>query len=61
MLLHEWMGYAFAEIGELLGISEATARVHAHRGREALRRHLSDDGADSLIDPASTRIQEERT
>lgn len=42
VLLHEWMGYSFREIGDALGISEATARVHAHRGREALRALLED-------------------
>src|SRR5262245_55569076 len=37
VLLHEWMGYSFADIAAILGTSEATARVHAFRGRDALR------------------------
>jgi RNA polymerase sigma factor (sigma-70 family) len=56
ILLHEWMGYSFREVGEALGVSEATARVHAFRGREALR---------ALLEPApdaipSPRMQEQR-
>lgn len=46
VLLHEWMGYSFREIGDALGISEATARVHAHRGRESLRALLQDTARD---------------
>jgi RNA polymerase sigma-70 factor (ECF subfamily) len=40
VLLHEHLGYSFREVGSILGISEATARVHAFRGREALRDRL---------------------
>ena len=43
VLLHEWMGYSFREVGEALGVSEATARVHAFRGRETLRKLLAGD------------------
>ncbi|MCO6435666.1 MAG: sigma-70 family RNA polymerase sigma factor [Phycisphaerae bacterium] len=31
----------FEQIGEVLGISPVTARVHAHAGREALRKRLT--------------------
>ena len=55
VLLHEWMGYSFREIGAALGISEATARVHAHRGREALRAVLQD----TATDVSPVRMQEQ--
>jgi RNA polymerase sigma-70 factor (ECF subfamily) len=45
LVLHEWMGYAFAEIGQILGVSEATARVHAFRARDALRALLTEPAA----------------
>lgn len=57
VLLHEWVGYSFQEIGDILGMSEATARVHAHRGREALRARLSGAG-ETIPSPAT---QEERS
>jgi RNA polymerase sigma-70 factor (ECF subfamily) len=57
VLLHEWMGYSFREIGEAMGTSEATARVHAFRGREALRSHLSLDPSN---EPAA-HLQEQRS
>jgi RNA polymerase sigma-70 factor (ECF subfamily) len=41
-LLHEHMGYGFREVGEVLSIGEATARVHAHRARAALRELLTE-------------------
>jgi RNA polymerase sigma-70 factor (ECF subfamily) len=57
VLLHEWMGYSFAEIGTILGTSEATARVHAFRGRDTLRTLLGDssvpDAAASLMEQQS--------
>ena len=57
VLLHEWMGYSFAEIGSILGTSEATARVHAFRGRDALRTLLGEspapDAAASLMEQRS--------
>ncbi len=56
VLLHTWLGYSFREVGEALGCSEATARVHAHRGRETLRELL---GTDSERTPA-TQLQEQR-
>ena len=57
VLLHVWMGYSFREVGEMLGCSEATARVHAHRGREALRGLL----ADSPNEPLTPRFQEQKS
>ncbi len=56
VLLHEWMGYSFREVGEALGVSEATARVHAFRAREALRALLG-PAPDPLPSP---RMQEQR-
>jgi RNA polymerase sigma-70 factor (ECF subfamily) len=57
VLLHEWMGYSFAEIASILGTSEATARVHAFRGRDTLRALLGDasapDQAASLMEQRS--------
>jgi RNA polymerase sigma-70 factor (ECF subfamily) len=53
VLLHEWFGYTFAEIAEAMGVSEATARVHAFRGRETLREQLS---TSSPPEPASGGI-----
>jgi RNA polymerase sigma-70 factor, ECF subfamily len=39
-------GLAFDEIGQVLGIPEATARSHVHRGRKELARLLSAAGWD---------------
>lgn len=33
-------GFASAEAGQMLGVSDATVRVHAHRARKALRARL---------------------
>lgn len=38
--LTEIEGFGSAEAGEMLGVSDATVRVHAHRARKALRAHL---------------------
>lgn len=38
--LHYLEDRSTAEIAELLGCSESTARVHLHRGRHALAKHL---------------------
>ncbi len=57
VLLHEHLGYSFREVGEILGIGEATARVHAFRAREALRT-LLDAGPEPVTAP---RMQEQRS
>lgn len=56
VLLHEYMGYSFREVGDLLGVAEATARVHAHRGREALKKRL---GPEAEGEPAGTYQEQE--
>ena len=38
--LTEIEGFGSAEAGEMLGVSGATVRVHAHRARQTLRAHL---------------------
>ena len=38
LVLHRFQGFDYAEIGEMLGCSEGTARVKAHRALEALRK-----------------------
>jgi RNA polymerase sigma-70 factor (ECF subfamily) len=58
VLLHEWMGYPFADVARTLGTSEATARVHCFRGREALKELLKEDP------PLATRniiVQEQKS
>jgi RNA polymerase sigma-70 factor (ECF subfamily) len=57
VLLHVWMGYSFREVGVALGTSEATARVHAFRGRDTLRALLGE----SSPQDAATRLQEQRS
>jgi RNA polymerase sigma-70 factor (ECF subfamily) len=57
VLLHEWLGYSFREIGDALGTSEATARVHAFRGRDTLRDLL---GQPAPRD-AATQLQEQQS
>ena len=56
-LLHEWMGYTFAEAARVMGVQEATARVHCHRAKEALRKALGAEGAP--VTPP--RMQEQRS
>jgi RNA polymerase sigma-70 factor (ECF subfamily) len=56
LLLHEWMGYGFAEVAAALAIGEATARVHCFRARETLRAVLSRPAALT----SRTRVQEQR-
>jgi RNA polymerase sigma-70 factor (ECF subfamily) len=41
-------GLPFDEIGHILGIPEATARSHVHRGRKALARLLTAAGWEPL-------------
>ncbi len=40
LLLREWEGHSFQEIGALLGCNESTARVHHARARERMRAAL---------------------
>jgi len=47
ILLHDVEGFRHAEIGELLGIPEGTARSDLHHARAALRRMLSNTRSDS--------------
>jgi RNA polymerase sigma-70 factor (ECF subfamily) len=72
VLLHEWLGFAYSEVGTKLGCSEATARVHAHRGREALREILGEQPEigsgpapshhrGDVPTPRAARIREERS
>ena len=48
VLLHDLEGFPSREVGRLLGMSAATARVHAFRGRHRLRELLGteEDGDD---------------
>jgi RNA polymerase sigma-70 factor (ECF subfamily) len=43
IILREVQGLPHREIGEALGIPEATVRVHLHRGRRRLRERLKED------------------
>jgi RNA polymerase sigma-70 factor (ECF subfamily) len=43
LLLREWEGRSFREIGVLLGCAESTARVHHVRARENMRAALGDE------------------
>ncbi len=40
LVLHQMEGLSYREIADLLDVSESTARVHGHAGREALRQKL---------------------
>jgi RNA polymerase sigma-70 factor (ECF subfamily) len=55
-VLHDAFGVPFAEIGELLGVAEATARQHASRGRRA----AADAEPPPLTDIESQRALVER-
>jgi len=37
-------GLPFDQVGQILGVPEATARSHVHRARKELARHLADAG-----------------
>jgi RNA polymerase sigma-70 factor (ECF subfamily) len=50
LLLHELEELPFDEVARSLGCSEATARVHFHRARLAMRRHLTEAGHPALAD-----------
>lgn len=43
-------GFGSAEAGTMLGVSDATVRVHAHRARKALRTRLADSREGGLDD-----------
>ncbi|NNE08057.1 MAG: RNA polymerase sigma factor [Gemmatimonadetes bacterium] len=58
VVLREWMDYSFREVGEALGTSEATARVHYHRGRTRLAALLTTESATLAQDSG---VQEQRT
>jgi RNA polymerase sigma-70 factor, ECF subfamily len=47
IVLHDVEGFRHAEIGEMLGIPEGTARSDLHHARATLRRLLSDTRSDS--------------
>ena len=47
IVLHDVEGFRHAEIGEMLGIPEGTARSDLHHARAALRRMLSDTRGDT--------------
>jgi RNA polymerase sigma-70 factor (ECF subfamily) len=47
IVLHDVEGFRHAEIGEMLGIPEGTARSDLHHARAALRRLLSNTRSDS--------------
>jgi len=44
MLLHHVWGFSFREVGAVLGVSEAAAKLRAHRGVRALRELLLPGG-----------------
>lgn len=52
LLLRELEDQSFAQIADALGCSEATARVHHHRARAAMRRRLSGESELALGDNA---------
>lgn len=52
LLLRELEDQSFAQIAEALGCSEATARVHHHRARAAMRHRLSGETELALGDNA---------
>ena len=41
VILHYYLGFTAAEIGEMLGCAEGTIRSHLHRGRAALDQMLA--------------------
>jgi RNA polymerase sigma-70 factor, ECF subfamily len=43
LVLHYYVGYGARDIGQILGISAGTARVHLSRARRRLRSLLEDD------------------
>jgi RNA polymerase sigma-70 factor (ECF subfamily) len=57
LLLHEYMGFPFKDVAVALGVSEATARVHCFRAREATRARLVASPASA----ESTAMQEQQS
>ena len=57
IILHHLQGLSFEDVAQVLGISAATARVHAHVARETLRCRLFDEANDyeTLADDESER------
>ena len=45
LLLHDWEGHSFEEIGEILGCKPSTVRVHHARARERMRTLLESEDA----------------
>ncbi len=41
VILHHWSGYTFGEIGEMLKLTEAAARVRHHRALDTLRNYFN--------------------
>lgn len=41
VILHHWSGYTFGEIGHMLHLTEAAARVRHHRAMETLRSYFT--------------------
>jgi RNA polymerase sigma-70 factor, ECF subfamily len=44
MLLHHVWGFSFREVGAVLGVTEAAAKLRAHRGLRVLRERLQPGG-----------------
>ncbi len=44
VILHYYLGFTAAEIGEMLGCAEGSIRSHLHRGRAALDQMLAPQG-----------------
>jgi RNA polymerase sigma-70 factor (ECF subfamily) len=40
VMLKDYEGYSYAEIGEIMGLSESQVKVYLHRARVALRNYL---------------------
>ncbi len=56
--LHEILGWSYSEIAEEMHITVATARVHLHHAREALRDVVAD--ATQCVAPPTTRATSAR-
>jgi RNA polymerase sigma-70 factor (ECF subfamily) len=56
-LLREMEGMSFREVGDALGCNEATARVHFHRARQAMRSFLSPGPETETGDTGDRRVE----